>query len=192
MALTPQEVQNAGGLSTVEGMRNSDLAPFAAEAFQYDQFHRVTQVTVNGLHTYTYSYTPDIGGIGVDANAWQNETVENRPDGSLYTIYTNNVGETLLTDLADTSTGQHWVNDTSTGPNLTTSASSSRLPTPRPSICRSSAAKGNTATIRARLTWTSIPIPARPSCTATTTILNDGGREHPRRGYGLPGVRDPL
>ena len=116
MGLTPQAVQNAGGLSAVEStsMTDTALAPYAAEAFQYNALHQVTQATVDGLYSYQYSYTMSLN-LGGDANTWLTESVENRSDYSTYTVYCNSLGETLLTDLADTSTGQHWVNYTEYG-----------------------------------------------------------------------------
>ncbi|MGA2502229.1 MAG: hypothetical protein ABSH20_31180, partial [Tepidisphaeraceae bacterium] len=108
MALTPQEVQNAGGLAAVESASTSDnaLAPYAAETLQYDAFRHVTQATLDGLYTYQYSYTASVF-FQSSANTWQYETTETRPDGSTYTVYTNPLGETLLTDLADTAS-DNW------------------------------------------------------------------------------------
>lgn len=123
LALTPQDVQNAGGLSAVEGMSYGQLLPYAAQAFQYDTFNRVSQATVDGLYAYGYSYTVTTAYNG-NANIWQFETTESRPDGSSYSVYTNLMGEPVLTDLAD-STGNNWYTAWTYG----TSGSRNGLPT---------------------------------------------------------------
>ena len=66
MALTPQEVVNAGGLSNVENASNSALAPYAGVAFQYNAQHQVSQATIDGLYNYNYSYaySTDQGAYG--------------------------------------------------------------------------------------------------------------------------------
>ena len=73
LALTPQGVANAGGLTTVEA--ESALAPYAENAFQYDTMGRVALSTVDGLYSYAYAYWPDVG-YSIAPNVWQLETTE--------------------------------------------------------------------------------------------------------------------
>ena len=110
LALTPQEVSTAGGITVVAGMSDSALQPYASAAFEYSGRY-VTQATVDGLSTYSYASLPDIGAAfsGGGPNIWSTETQETRPDGSTLSVYTNVLGETLLSDLADPATDSHWV-----------------------------------------------------------------------------------
>ena len=68
----------------------------------------MTQAVVNGIYTYTYSYTAGTHADGY--NAWKGKVVETRPDGSTYTVYTNYLGQVLLADLSATEDSQpvHW------------------------------------------------------------------------------------
>ena len=61
-------------------------------------------------------------------NAWKRRTVETRPDGATYTVYSNYVGATLLSDLED-SGGNHWYtyNQYNADGRLTLSAESSAV-----------------------------------------------------------------
>ncbi len=122
LTLTPQNVANTGGLSAAEGMTTAELVPCSAEEFQYGSLRSVTQVTISGLYTDQFSNTPNTAAVfsSGDPNVWSNETVETcygtlattgTPE-SVDTVFTNALGQTLLTDLADPSTGQHWVTDT--------------------------------------------------------------------------------
>ena len=106
MAFSPQEVQNAGGLSSVEGMTNNELAHTRTWPFNMNIFQRVDQATISGLYTYHYSYMPSESVDG-DPNAWSKEAIEVRPDSTTYKVYTNFLGETVLTDLTD-SASHNW------------------------------------------------------------------------------------
>ena len=112
MPLSPQDVLNAGGsgLSAVETMSDASLLPYSSAAFQYDDT-QVSQVTIDGLSTYNYTSTLNtdlafLGGGGT-TNTWSSETVESRPDGSSYSVFSNAIGEPLLTIFTDSSS-DHW------------------------------------------------------------------------------------
>ncbi len=50
-----------------------------------------------GTRTFTFAYTSS--GNSQDYNYWQTKTVETRPDGSQNIVYTNHIGQSLLTSL---------------------------------------------------------------------------------------------
>ncbi|MGA2258070.1 MAG: hypothetical protein ABSG53_25680, partial [Thermoguttaceae bacterium] len=119
LAMTPQDVANAGGLAAVMAVTDSTLDPYSALQFQYSQVaepevspspYLVTGVIVGGLQSaqYTYSYYfNNSGDFGY--NIWQTGTLETRPDGTHESVFTNFLGETLLSDLADSGYANHWV-----------------------------------------------------------------------------------
>ncbi len=100
----------AAGLGkTPDELLDSEMAAYTCFYYEYDAFRRVTSETVfGGLRTTTFAYTEGsnavLNGDGtINAAVWTRKTVENRPDGSTYTVYTNYLGQTLLSDLADPS-----------------------------------------------------------------------------------------
>jgi RHS repeat-associated protein len=130
-ALTPQEVQNVVG-SNVSGSTVAQYVAnllsyldtygavhsYAADYFQYGANNRVSQSVIDGLYTYQYTYATSSNTQNYDN--WQTETIESRyGSGSVaaatYTVFTNFAGETLLTDLYDTTFGEHWVTDQTYG-----------------------------------------------------------------------------
>ncbi|MCZ2344266.1 MAG: hypothetical protein LC104_21105 [Bacteroidales bacterium] len=95
---------------------DSEIADFADHYFEYDSDHRVvTEVAAGagcsacagGLGEYTYTYTTSTNDLGF--NSWQTKTVETRPDGSVRTVYTNPVGQVLLSVEKLESSGPEWV-----------------------------------------------------------------------------------
>ena len=98
-ALSPQQVQAAGGLSNVEGMSDSALSCYASQSFQYGVGDRVTAADIDGQQ-YSYRYAFGTNMNTANYNNWQFATLETRPDGGVYTVYTNDVGQTVLTDLS--------------------------------------------------------------------------------------------
>ena len=83
--------------------------------FEYDSDHRVTKeiaggsgcsVCDAGLGTYTYVYVSS--GNTAGANNWATKTVETLPDGNQNIVYTNYVGEAVLSIYRDSTTGQTW------------------------------------------------------------------------------------
>ncbi len=109
MAFDPQEYQNvenptaSGGLGVSDPtvLTDAQLLPYSSEYYEYDSSRQVTSATIGGTCTYTYAYTASSLSDGY--NNWDQKTIETRPDGSTYTVYTNYLGEIILTDLADTS-----------------------------------------------------------------------------------------
>ena len=99
-----------------DSLDNSDpnalIANYTCFYYQYDAARRVTLETVYGkLRTETYAYTAGASAVigqgdTIDGNAWTTKTVETRADGSTYTVYCNYLGQTILSDLADTA-GNH-------------------------------------------------------------------------------------
>ncbi|NLE38963.1 MAG: RHS repeat-associated core domain-containing protein, partial [Pirellulaceae bacterium] len=98
---------------TVEELSDEDIARYTCFYYKYNADRQVTFEEVYGqLRTTTYEYTE---GTNVkDANLWANKTIEVRPDGNTYTVYSNFLGEALLTDLCDTkgtpttADDEHW------------------------------------------------------------------------------------
>ncbi len=59
---------------------------------------------------FTYTYTANSAAGTMDPNVWATKTVETLPDGSTNTVYTNALGQVMLTARSDgTST---WVSYT--------------------------------------------------------------------------------
>ncbi|OYV85990.1 MAG: hypothetical protein B7Z73_12545 [Planctomycetia bacterium 21-64-5] len=87
---------------------DAQVAQYADDYFEYDSQRRVTkEVTEGGLYSHTYSFTTNGNSGYVDAyNNWKMKTVETRPDGSVNTVYTNYVGQVMLTQL--TGGGSSW------------------------------------------------------------------------------------
>ena len=90
------------------------MAPYAGQSYQYDTYRRVVSATIGDQYTYTYAY--GTFALAAGYNNWQTETVETRPDGSTNSVFTNYIGQTILTDLADTS-GDNWYTYTLYGTN---------------------------------------------------------------------------
>ena len=125
LALTPQGVLNAEAackVSTVTGLTDSQLQPYASNYFIYGASNgseRVTNATVGGLYPYSYSYAVNADTVSPASpqyNVWQTETIEGMPDSSTDVVFTNFAGEVMLTDLSDqssspvdTSRNEHWV-----------------------------------------------------------------------------------
>ena len=122
LALTPQEFQNVenptdeGGLNAPDPTALSDtqLIPYSSAYYKYNTDRQVISATVGGIYTYTYAYS---SGTLVDGyNNWQTETIETRPDLSTYTVFANYIGESIATDLKDSS-NNHWYTYTLYGTN---------------------------------------------------------------------------
>jgi RHS repeat-associated protein len=100
---------------TVDQMSDTQLAPFADDYFEYDNVGRVTLHTKQGtgcsacsggLGTSAFAYTTSPFADGY--NSWRTKTVETRADGNTVTVYTNFVGQPILTVYKDTTTTQQW------------------------------------------------------------------------------------
>jgi RHS repeat-associated protein len=93
-----------------ETASDAELAPYAAKFFVYDGQQRVVLEKVNGgANTYTYSYLSASVTPGFEqTNVWNTRTIETRPDGNTYTVYSNSAGAAMLTILKQTGTGRQW------------------------------------------------------------------------------------
>ena len=138
LALTPQGAANAiaaaqltaaDPLNALRGMDSGWLGQYAAATFQYNTIRQVraaSVATVGGLRQYSYTYGADMN-FGFNSTSlqdtdwygqWYTSTCETRPDGTTLMVFSNAVGETMLTDLASApgaGTVQHWVNYSSFG-----------------------------------------------------------------------------
>jgi hypothetical protein len=76
---------------------NAQVASYADFYFEYDSSSRVTKETVEaGTKTYTFTFT-----TSAHANAygnWKTKTVETLPDGSQNIVYTNYIGQALISE----------------------------------------------------------------------------------------------
>ncbi len=106
----------AATLGSVTTATDAQLAPYAANAFQYDSNDRVTQEVVGGLGcpvcssgqgTLTYAYTANTNTGGY--NGWAMKTVETLPDGTVNTVYTNAYGEVMLKATQPTGSSSNWL-----------------------------------------------------------------------------------
>ena len=93
MAFSPQEYQNVINCG-VDPTAISDsysfwdptagawhsIAYYSSEYYEYNTSRQVTTAAIGGAYTYTYAYTPNTPST--DYNAWNEETVETRLDGS--------------------------------------------------------------------------------------------------------------
>ena len=108
LVLLPQGFQDAYSHNAdpaSSSVSDTTLLPYSTEYYQYNSDRRVTTATVDGLYAYTYAYTAATSAGGY--NDWKEETVETRPDQNTYTVCTNFLGETLLTDLHDANENVH-------------------------------------------------------------------------------------
>ena len=95
---------------TVEELTDAEIASFTCFYYEYDAESHVTQQTLfGGSQSYQFSYTDLTGDENYTPgyNTYERKVVETRPDGTTYTVYSNCLGQTLLTDEADGS-GNHW------------------------------------------------------------------------------------
>ena len=94
---------------------DTELAAYADFYFEYDSNRRVVKEAVNGgQYVYTFEFfTPPQSNSLSSAqssasssapsesnNTWAMKTVETRPDGATKTVYTNQIGQVLLTQLS--------------------------------------------------------------------------------------------
>jgi RHS repeat-associated protein len=107
--LLPQTYSQVVGTNDPDSIADSTIT--TCYYYEYDVQHRVTKETVFGnSSTYVLSIVdnnPNANPNHADyVNEWTRKTVEQEPDGSTTTIYTNYLGEPLLTDKAQGP--QHW------------------------------------------------------------------------------------
>jgi RHS repeat-associated protein len=117
------------GGTTPGTVAESQLAPYADQYYQYDSLERVSETVVQGAGcscsgssgegTYTYGYTTNpTPPSASNYNGWLTETTETLPDGNQNLIYSNTVGEVMVSafhDISDDSdsalNGLLWVAD---------------------------------------------------------------------------------
>jgi hypothetical protein len=86
---------------------DAQVAGYADQYYAYDASGRVVTSTVEGGElTYQLAYALSSNFQGY--NSWAYKTVETRPDGSQYLVYSNYAGQTMLTVLQ--SGGLQWCN----------------------------------------------------------------------------------
>ncbi|MCD4728910.1 MAG: hypothetical protein K8R46_14725, partial [Pirellulales bacterium] len=91
---------------------NAQVADYANNYFEYDANQRADKAEVaGGTRIYLFGYTTNPSGNYTDGyNNWKMKTVEDRPDGSELTVYTNYLGQPLLKKLAEASPGtDDWI-----------------------------------------------------------------------------------
>lgn len=112
----PGMLRNAVGPRTYARMQQVSIDPetasdavigqWADKSFQYDSSRRVTQQIlrtpdVDGSGTFTYSYTPRTNPPPTPgSNDWTMQFVEQQPDGSINTVFTNQSGEVMFKQTA--------------------------------------------------------------------------------------------
>ncbi len=100
------------------GFSDANYPTYADESLQYDSQHRITQMVTQGrgcsvcsagLGTFSYTYTQANNSDPSDHSRWSMETTESfvKAGTTLYsdTYFTNSIGEAILTDHHDNTTG---------------------------------------------------------------------------------------
>ncbi|QJW98452.1 RHS repeat-associated core domain-containing protein [Frigoriglobus tundricola] len=96
----------------VDSLTNTQVAPYATQAFQYNSAGQVSSATIAGLGTYTYTYTTNSAASGATGpNVWTTETVETKPDGTTNTVFTNAQGGLILSVYTDASSNKWYTFD---------------------------------------------------------------------------------
>ncbi|MBY0526200.1 MAG: hypothetical protein K2R98_22590 [Gemmataceae bacterium] len=94
---------------------DSQVSPFADNAYQYDALQRITQLVAQGegcsscsagQGTFTYAYFTSTHPDGF--NFWHTRTTETLPDGSSNVIYTNRYGQEMGRIFTDATTGLQY------------------------------------------------------------------------------------
>ncbi|MEP3896377.1 MAG: RHS repeat-associated core domain-containing protein [Rhodopirellula bahusiensis] len=85
---------------------NLILLQYSKYNFEYDSQRRVTKEIVDrGSQAFEFAYEQSLHSDGY--NNWSRKTTETRPDGSTETVYTNYIGQALLSVLASGS--EQWL-----------------------------------------------------------------------------------
>ena len=101
MALSPEGFANAAATNpNPTALSNSNLEQYSSVDYTYNLDRQVTSATLDGVTGRVYQYAYNPGSSSTEYNASTEQTVETRPDGSTYTVYTNFLGEVLVADLA--------------------------------------------------------------------------------------------
>ena len=76
------------------------VGQYADFYYEYDDERRCTLEKVQGgSMTFEYAYSESTNPAGV--NSWKNKTVETRPDNSTFTVFSNEAGQTMLSELKE-------------------------------------------------------------------------------------------
>jgi RHS repeat-associated protein len=106
----------AATLGSATGATDAQLAPYAANYFEYDGIGRVTKEVAGGLGcpvctagqgALTYAYTANASGGGM--NGWATKTVETLPDGTVNTVFTNAFGLVMLKAVQPAGAAAPWI-----------------------------------------------------------------------------------
>jgi YD repeat-containing protein len=93
---------NSGDLQT------DPIANYTCFYYEYDASRRVSKTVLFGKSNGT-GYESTLSTNLAGYNGWERKTVETRLDGSTNTVYTNYLGQTLLTDLYDPQADTHTI-----------------------------------------------------------------------------------
>ncbi|WP_439623362.1 RHS repeat-associated core domain-containing protein [Gemmata sp.] len=106
----------AATLGSATGATDVQLAPYAANYFEYDGTGRVTKEVAGGLGCpvctagqgeLTYAYTTN--ATGGSMNGWATRTVETLPDGTVNTVFTNAFGLVILKAVQPAGAPAPWI-----------------------------------------------------------------------------------
>ncbi len=86
----------------------STIADYTCFYYEYDADRRVSKEVVFGQSNET-EFTHTLSGNSDGYNSWYRKCVEERLDGTTITTYTNYIGQTLLTDVYDSTAGTHTI-----------------------------------------------------------------------------------
>src|SRR5262249_20058645 len=102
--------------SNVDALTDAQVSTYADAYMEYDAWQRVTKAVKqgagcttcgSGLGTYLYSYTTSTFADGY--GNWRFKTVETLPDNNQNIVYTNYVGQVVLSVFKEASSGNQWI-----------------------------------------------------------------------------------
>src|SRR6266498_3330265 len=107
--------------SSVDSLTDGQVDDYADKYLEYNSSGQVTKavdaaagcsVCSGGQGEFTYSYSTNsaLGGV-IDPNTWTYKAVETLPNGTTNTVYTNGLGEVMLSVVSD-GAGNVWRNYT--------------------------------------------------------------------------------
>ncbi len=96
-----------GSDAAIDIATDPQLAPYADYQFTYDANLRVTQEVVQGQGTITFS-APTTSGFADGVNNWKQKVTETLPDGNQRIVYTNYLGQAMLSIFKQVSPALEW------------------------------------------------------------------------------------
>jgi YD repeat-containing protein len=103
--------------TSLDSLTNAQVSPYADQYVQYNSSGQVSEIVVAGLgsstsggqgtFSYTYSTNSNFAGV-LDPNTWYAKTVETLPDDNENIVYTNALGQPMLSIYENTTTDQQW------------------------------------------------------------------------------------